>query len=259
MQVDLYRYANKGASSSGFLAHLLYDQYEIIDEPPLSFRFPDAYYHDHPNHKGGAQNTVALHFDLDTMKPAPLAPIVFPGPVLVDAAIAPNKYRERTPQEAADYARRYVNVTIYSNATGGSGGAKFPKSETLSSRAKDYLIRGEDGAKDAGIVNNMQIINYTEKYKNYTNLRTDPPVYVGNVDIENNDISAFPLDSTKSIVKVVDCDRLSNICAGQFIYHNRELNFYVSNKHLLEIELVAQKIVQLLDKHRLPPARKGEY
>ncbi|MFM9853902.1 MAG: hypothetical protein ACKVOJ_14030 [Sphingomonadaceae bacterium] len=265
VKVDLYRYADKGAKSNGFLDGLLYDEFEIIDEPPLSFRFPDAYYHAHPNHKGGAQTEVGIHFDLDTMKPATLAPIVFPFPglVLVDATSIPEKYRKRTSQEVADYAKRYIFVQVVNNSNlygGGYGGhGALPTNADLIRWPKLRLQRGDDGAKDAGVINGMQIINYTEKYKGYTNLRIDPPVYVENFDIENNEIGAFPVNPSKNIVQSIECDRISNNCKASFVYHSRTVMFHVNNQHFLDIELVAQKVIQLLDKYRLPPARKGDY
>jgi hypothetical protein len=259
VQVDLYRYANKGARK-GFLNHLFHDNYEVIDEPPLSFRFPDAYYNYSSNHEGGAQSQVGIHFDLDTMKPATLVPTVTPGSVPVDGKSGSKKYRMRTPQEDAELNRRYVNVSIRNNAGGGgAAGSYFLTNELLSLRVKYDLAHGEDGAKYVGVINGMQIVNYTEKYKGYTNLRVDSPIYVGNVDIENNEIAAFPIESDKKIIQMLNCDRMSNRCRAEFLYHNRAVKFWVDNQHFLKIETVAQKIVQLLNKYRLPPAQKGEY
>jgi hypothetical protein len=257
VQVDLYRYANKDKGNrKSFLEQLFHDYYEIVDEPPLSFQFPDAYYNDSSNHEGGAQSQIGIHFDLDTMKPATLVPAVTPGSVPIDGNSGSKKYRMRTPQEDAELNRRYVHVSIDRN---GSGGGRFPTNANLTSLTRAWLAEGQYGAKPAGVINGMQIVNYTEKYKGYTNLRVDPPIYVGNVDIENNEIAAFPIESDKKIVQIVDCDRMSDICSAGFIYNNRELTFYVNNQHFLEIESVAQKIVQLLDKYRLPAAQKGEY
>jgi hypothetical protein len=263
VQVDLYRYANKGVRSTGFINSLSYDQFEIIDEPPLSFRFPDAYYHTNTNHEGGAQSEVGIHFDLDTMKPATLVPAVTPGSVPVGGGTGSKKYRMRTLQEMAELNRRYVYVSVLNNSHlygGGFGGhAALPTNEDLTRLTKAWLAEGQYGAKDAGVINGMRIINYTEKYKGWTNLRIDPPVFIENFDIENNEIAAFPLNTSKKIVQSIECDRISNNCNGLFIYHNRTVRFYVNNQHFLEIESVAQKIIQLLDKYRLPRARKGNY
>ena len=255
MKVDLYRYTNKLRETAGSS----YDEYEIVDEPPLSFRFPDAYYWAHPNHKGGAQSIVGVHFDLDTLKPAPLAAIVFPGAVLVDGTTTPVKYRDTTLEEISEYNRRYVNVTIYNNVGSYGGGTKLPRAENLSKSAKNDLARGEYGAKDVGVINGMRIINYTTYYKNWSNIKHYPPLLINGFDISNNKFSAFPIEPDKQIVQNVDCDFTVKTCAGEFIYHGRKLRFVVGHRNFFQIDSVAQQIVQLLDKYRLPPDHNGKY
>jgi len=48
-------------------------------------------------------------------------------------------------------------------------------------------------------------------------------------------------------------------CAGEFTYHGRALHFVVNNRHFKNMDAVAKKIITLLDKYQLPPAKKGEY
>ena len=254
VKVDLYRYTNKGRAAPDFS-----DEYEIVDEPPLSFRFPDAYYYDHPNHTGGAQTQVGIHFDLDTMKPAPLSTIVFGGAVLVDSTTTPIKYRDTTPEEDSEFNRRSVTVTIDSNGHNGPGGSKFPLAENLSKSVKNDLARGVYGAQDLGVINGLSIVNYTTFYRNWTNVKHYPPLLIDGFDINNNKFSAFPVDPSTKIVQNVDCDFTVKTCTGKFIYRGRELRFVVGHRNFSQIESVGQKIVQLLDKYRLAPARKGEY
>jgi hypothetical protein len=259
VQVDLYRYTEMRPMPIGLLDRLLYDQFEIIDEPPLSFRFPDAYYDFRTNHKGGAQPQVRIHFDLDSMRPAPRAPIVFPYYDFTDLTLTSKPSHERTPKEAAEFNRRYVVVDVDSNRfeDGSWSHGALPSSTEIAKWTKARLANGKDGAKYLGIVNGMQLVKYTTKGKDHP-FPALTPMYVGGIDINNNYIAAFAIDSDKNKVQLIDC-YISLFCESRFIYHKRLVRFSVRPQHFLEIESIAQKIIELLDQHRLPPARKGEY
>lgn len=258
VRVDLYRYANPRGKNT-FFSYLFRKEYEIVDEPPLSFKFPDAYYFEQPNHNGGAQGHVAIHFDLYTLKPAKLAPFIISDVIAVDPNATPIKYRDRTVEEKNEADLRTVAVIIYNNCCNIRGDSKLPSQVGWDALIKQDVSERASGARYVGVINGMQIVDYQLKYANWKNMPRKKPIYIDGIDVENSEISTFPIDSQSKTVQYLKCNQLSNICQGGFIYRGRELIFWANVKHLAEIEMVVRRIINLLDRYRLPPAAKGDY
>jgi len=258
VQVDLYRYKNKKRPKS-LVGRLWHVSDQIFDEPPLSFKFPQAYYFAHPNHKGGAQSTVDIHFDMETLGPLPHAP--FMTDYFRRPEIGTEKDREFRRRKAT------VQIKIVFSRPDMLKGPNWPaQAETERERVK----KGWQGARDAAVHDGMKVVHYAKKNmepflrrtKNghpIKNIKYNKPFFIGDVDIENWEIAAYPIGPKKKITQFVTCRPISDRCTGEFTYHGRALRFVVNNRHFADMDAVAEKIITLLDKYRLPPAKKGEY
>lgn len=249
VQVDMYQYANKKWDPGSVWDNFTVDRFEIVDVPPLSFNFPDAYYWTDPSHKGGPQGHIGIHFDLDTLDPLPMAPF------MVNNFSRP----DWTSKAADEYRRRKVMFSLTAKRGVGRG-PDLIKKRDRSGGIKDDVERKQYGAQFAGVINGYQIVDYKDRGLGPEHSSYKEPRYIADdLDIENVHFKAFPLDQDNHIASYVECFASASGCRAEFIYHGRQVKVNFSNQHFENVDGVAQKVITLLDKYRLPPAVKREY
>jgi len=198
VQVDLYRYKNE-KQPRGFWNRLWHDKYEIVDEPPLSFKFPQAYYFAHPNHKGGGQSDIGIHFDLETLGPLPHAPF------MIDYFRRP----EIGTDEDKEHRRRKANFKLYIQLSG-QDMLKGPNWPAQTDNQRRRVEKGQYGARYAGVYDGIQVVHYAERDmqpflrrkingKPSKNPHYKQPFYIDDIDIENWEIAAFPINPSKKV------------------------------------------------------------
>lgn len=216
---DLYNYVDNNTGDT---------QYLVEPEPPLSFEFPDAFYMYNVNHKAGPVPVVGLLIDKKTWGPFPLSFEKF------------DYTHTMSDEDKEDLSRRLLMVTIYSDFLSGHNWELRD--------IPDVYFRRKKNLYEIGEYNGFLFFSY--EAASDLSLKRLPPVIFGGIDFTGHQsIFAYPSkDPTRR--RYIECKKIA-LCNYKFSYFDREVNFIFDRFDLPNVRKIEERLIKLLDEHRI--------